>query len=92
MGIDNALVEIDNSEVPIMDGSAKDFLNILKKKQIKKLNAKRTYLKILDKIEFVDGERKISIEPNENALEVEFQLNLRIRSLEIKKNCVFSPR
>ena len=36
MGIDNALIEIDNIEVPIMDGSAKDFLEILKKKEIKK--------------------------------------------------------
>ena len=68
IGIDNAVIEIDNVEVPIMDGSAKDFLEILKKKEIKKLNAKRKYLKILDKIELVDGKREISIEPNETAL------------------------
>ena len=35
MGIDNALIEIDNDEVPIMDGSAKEFLKIIRKKEIK---------------------------------------------------------
>ena len=34
-GIDNAIIEIDNEEVPIMDGSAKDFLNCLKKTKLK---------------------------------------------------------
>ena len=87
-GIDNAVIEIDNVEVPIMDGSAKDFLEILKKKEIKKLNAKRKYLKILDKIELVDGKRKISIEPKENALEVNFQLNYKNSAIGNQKNCV----
>ena len=36
LGIDNAIIEIDNIEVPIMDGSAKDFLNVLKKVKKKK--------------------------------------------------------
>ena len=88
IGIDNAVIEIDNVEVPIMDGSAKDFLEILKKKEIKKLNAKRKYLKILDKIELVDGKRKISIEPKENALEVNFQLNYKNSAIGNQKNCV----
>ena len=42
--IDNALVEIDNQEVPIMDGSAKEFLNILQNTEIKVLNKKRKYI------------------------------------------------
>ncbi len=88
IGIDNAVIEIDNVEVPIMDGSAKDFLEILKKKEIKKLNAKRKYLKILDKIELVDGKREISIEPNESALEVNFQLNYKNNVIGNQKNCV----
>ena len=88
IGIDNAVVEIDNEEVPIMDGSAKDFLETLKKKEIKKQNAKRKYLKILDKIELVDGKRKISIEPKETALEVNFQLNYKNSVIGNQKNCV----
>ena len=88
MGIDNALIEIDNIEVPIMDGSAKEFLKIFKKKEIKKLNAKRKYLKILDIVKLVDGKRKISIEPNESAFEVDFQLNYKNRVIGNQKNCV----
>ena len=61
-GIDNAVIEIDNEEVPIMDGSSKEFLNLLGKAGSVRLEAKRKYLKILDKIELIDGKRNISIE------------------------------
>ena len=88
MGIDNALIEIDNDEVPIMDGSAKEFLKIIRKKEIKKLNAKRKYLKILDVVKLVDEKRTISIEPNENTFEVDFQLNYKNRIIGNQKNCV----
>ena len=49
-GIDNAIVEIDNEEVPIMDGSSKDFINILKKTHLTTQNKKRKYLKISKKL------------------------------------------
>ena len=86
--IDNAIVEIDNEEVPIMDGSAKDFLEILQKVELKKLNLKRKYLKILNKFDLVDGERKISIEPSEQCFEVEFQLNYKNKIIGKQKNYV----
>ncbi len=72
--IDNALIEINNEEVPIMDGSAKIFMETLQKAKIKKLNKRRKYLKVTDYFEFNDGGRKISIESN-GSLEVQFQLN-----------------
>ena len=87
-GIDNAIIEIDTSEVPIMDGSAKDFLNVFKKMKLKVLIKKRKYLKVLDKIELVDGERKISIEPDEDALEIDFQLNYVNKIIGKQKNTV----
>ena len=65
-GIDCATIEIDNEEVPIMDGSAKNFLNIFKQTRLKDLRKKRKYLKILDTVELNNGLKKISIEPNEN--------------------------
>ena len=74
-GIDNALVEINSEEIPIMDGSAKNFLDVLKKSQIKILPEKRKFLKALDKVELIDGTRNISIEPSNQSLEVQFQLN-----------------
>ena len=64
IGVDNVVVEIDKEEVPIMDGSSKDFIEILKKSGTKKLNTKRKFLKILEKVELEDNGRKISIEPN----------------------------
>ena len=84
--IDNVIIEIDNEEVPIMDGSAKDFLISLKKTPIKTLEKKRKYLKILDKVELLDGEKKISIEPNDLSLEVHFQLNYKNEIIGKQKN------
>ena len=86
--IDNAIIEIDNEEVPIMDGSAKEFLEILNKTKIKTFSKKRKYLKILDKIEFKDGERKISIEPNKSSLEVDFQLNYENKIIGKQRNTI----
>jgi UDP-3-O-[3-hydroxymyristoyl] N-acetylglucosamine deacetylase len=74
VGIDNALIEIDAQEVPIMDGSSKEFVETIKKIGVKKQNAKRKYLKILKKFELIENEKFISIEPNENSLNVDFEL------------------
>ena len=86
--IDNAVIEIDNEEVPIMDGSAIDFLNILKETEIKTLTKKRKYLKILDKVELTDGKRKISIEPNDLSFEVNFQLNYENKIIGKQSNFI----
>ena len=87
-GIDNAIIEIDNEEVPIMDGSSKDFLEILEKVTLIDQVKKRKYLKILNKIELLDGKRKISIEPNEFSLEVNFQLNYENEIIGKQKNTI----
>ena len=55
-GIDNVLIEIDNEEVPIMDGSSKDFLEVLQKTYLKEQSKKRKYLKILNKVELIRGQ------------------------------------
>ena len=73
-GIDNALIEVNASEVPIMDGSSKEFVETILKVGIKKQNAKRKYLKILKKFEFKHDEKFISIEPSKNSLNVDFEL------------------
>ena len=72
--IDNALIEINNSEVPIMDGSSKEFVETIRDVGVKSLNAKRKYLKIIKKIEFNEDGKTISIEPNADSLKVDFQL------------------
>ena len=87
-GIDNATIEIDNEEVPIMDGSSKDFLDVLKKIKIIDQPRKKKYLKIINKIELKDGKRKISIEPSESTLEVNFQLDYKNRIIGNQKNVI----
>ena len=87
-GIDNAIIEMDNEEVPIMDGSAKNFVEEINKVELIKLNKKRKYLKILNKIEFEDNKRLISISPNENSFEVGFQLNYENKIIGKQKNLV----
>ena len=86
--IDNAIIEIDNEEVPIMDGSSKDFLNILKQIRIVDQSKKRKYLKISDHVELVEGKRKISIAPNNSSLEVNFQLYYTNKIIGKQKNTV----
>ena len=86
--IDNAIIEIDNEEVPIMDGSSKDFLKLLKQIGIVDQSKKRKYLKISDHIELVEGKRKISIEPNNSSLEVNFQLDYTNKIIGKQKNTV----
>ena len=73
-GIDNALIEINAPEVPIMDGSSKEFVEAILKADVKKQNAKRKYIKILKKFEFQENEKFISIEPNNSSLNVDFEL------------------
>ena len=86
VGIDNAIVEIDNEEVPIMDGSAKDFIEILNEVEVVDLSKKRKYLKVTEKVELFDGDRKISIEPNDLAFEVDFQLNYQNKIIGKQRN------
>ena len=86
--VDNAIIEIDNEEVPIMDGSAKIFLDILSETHTKTLSKKRKYLKVIDKVELLDGERKISIEPNDSFFEVDFQLNYENEIIGKQRNII----
>ena len=87
--VDNAMIEIDSEEVPIMDGSAKDFIEAFESVGIKKLSKKRKYIKIIDKFILEDGERSISLEPADNSsFEVDFQLNYQNKIIGKQKNIV----
>ena len=86
--IDNALIEINSEEVPIMDGSAKNFIDIIKNTEVKTLPIKRKYLKVINKFEFMDGKRKISIEPNNDTFSVEFELDYQNKLIGKQKNNV----
>tara|TARA_Y100000766_G_scaffold176806_1_gene151812 strand:- start:97 stop:1017 length:921 start_codon:yes stop_codon:yes gene_type:complete len=74
LGIDNALIEIDNEEVPILDGSAKEFIEKLIISGLKQSEIPIKIIKIKKKISFNEGERSISIEPSKLSLDINFQL------------------
>ena len=73
-GIDNVLVEIDAPEVPIMDGSAFDFVMAIKSYGIQEQNYSKKFIKVLKKVEVKDGPKYISIEPLADDLIIDFEI------------------
>ena len=74
LGIDNALVEINNEEIPILDGSAKEFIEILKSCGLEKSEAPIKIIKIQKKISYNHEKKFISIEPSKLSLDINFKL------------------
>ncbi len=70
VGVDNCFIELDNIELPIMDGSSENFLELIEEAGIIEQNAPRRFLQILEKVEVGIGDRKMSIEPS-NKCEIE---------------------
>jgi len=73
-GIDNALVEIDAPEVPIMDGSAFDFVEAIRSVGTQQQNYSKKFIKVLKKVEVKDGPKYISIEPLAKDLIIDFEI------------------
>jgi len=88
LGIDNALIEIDNQEVPILDGSAKLFVEAISKIGIKNSDAPIKIVKILKKIEFVDENKSITIEPSKISLDIDFELKYKNEFIGTQQNLV----
>ena len=63
LGIDNAIVELDNLELPILDGSAQPFVDLIQKAGIRKQRRPRRYMKILREVEMREGNKFISVYP-----------------------------
>ena len=72
--IDNLLVEIDSSEVPIMDGSAKQFIQKIRKTGTKSYDTPKKFIKVLKEYKLVKDSKFISIEPYENDLKIDFEI------------------
>ena len=77
LGIDNALVEIDNEEVPILDGSAKNFIEKISSIGIEVSNSPIKIIKINKEVKFTEGERFISIKPSTLSLDIDFELKYK---------------
>jgi len=88
LGVDNALIEIDNEEVPILDGSAKEFVAKIIKTGIKSSQTPIKIIEIKKKVEFNDDERTISIEPSKLSLNIDFELKYRNSVIGTQRNKV----
>jgi len=88
LGIDNALVEIDNQEVPILDGSAKLFIEEISKAGIKNSEVPIKIIKIEKRIEFNDGKKNISIEPSKISLDIDFELKYENSLIGTQRNLI----
>ena len=74
VGLDNCFIELDNIEIPIMDGSSEVFIELIERAGIVEQNAPKHFLKVLERVEFTDGDRKMSIEPSEK-FEIECEID-----------------
>jgi len=63
LGVDNAIVEIDNLELPIVDGSALPFVKLIRQAGLRPQRARRAYAKILKPVELEEGAKKIAVYP-----------------------------
>ena len=88
LGIDNPLVELDNQEVPILDGSAKIFIEEILKAGIKNSEAPIKIIKIEKRIEFNDGKKTIFIEPSKVSLDIDFELKYENDLIGTQRNFV----
>jgi UDP-3-O-[3-hydroxymyristoyl] N-acetylglucosamine deacetylase len=79
--IDNAVIEIDGAEVPVMDGSAAPFVKLIERAGIVEQGARRRAIEVLREIAVGDGDRSLSIAPSK-CLEVSFEIDFDSRAIE----------
>jgi len=88
LGIDNALVEINNEEVPILDGSAKEFIEKIIFVGIKESDSPIKIIKINKEIKHFEGEKLISIKPSTLSLDIDFEIKYKNPIIGNQKNKV----
>ena len=88
LGIDNALIEIDNEEVPILDGSGKIFVEKIKEAGISISNNPIKVIKINQKVIFKNEQKEISIEPTKINLEIDFEIKYKNSTIGTQRNIV----
>jgi UDP-3-O-[3-hydroxymyristoyl] N-acetylglucosamine deacetylase len=64
-GIDNAIVEINSLELPILDGSSAPFINLLKQAGVRRQRARQSHLRLLHAVEVMDGSKRIAVFPHD---------------------------
>ena len=88
LGIDNAIVELDSQELPILDGSAKEFVKLIRETGVKDSDIPIKLIKINKKIEIQEGKKFISIDRSNVALEIDFEIKYESQLIGNQKNKV----
>ena len=87
-GIDNALVEVDGDELPILDGSAKHYVDAIDKSGLEISNLPIKVIKIEKEINFKDGNKFISLEPSKLSLDIDFEIKYNNSLIGEQRNLV----
>ena len=86
LGIDNAIVEIDSQEVPILDGSAKKFIELIKQSGFRYSDVPIKLIKVNKKIEINDDNKSISIDVSNVNLEIEYEIKYKNSFIQTQRN------
>ncbi len=87
-GVDNAIIEIDNEEVPILDGSAKVFISEIEKSGVKTSNTPIKVIKIEKKVSYKEDSKKISIEPTKISFDIDFEIKYENSLIGTQRNII----
>ncbi len=88
VGVDNVLIEIDSSEVPIMDGSAKKFVDSIQSVGLKFSDQPIKIIKINNQVKIEDGKKYISINKSNFTADIEFEIKYKNKLINTQKNKV----
>ena len=88
LGIDNAIIEVNNDELPILDGSAKIFIEKIKSVGIKESNIPIKIISINKKISYKEDNKFISIEPSRTNLSIDFEIKYKNSLIGTQRNLV----
>ena len=86
LGIDNLLIDLDSEELPIMDGSAKNFVESLENSGFQISDQPIRIIKINKKVTYSQGEKFITFEPNKISLEIDFEIKYKQCSILNQRN------
>ncbi len=88
LGIDNAIVELDSQEVPILDGSAKKFVELIKEAGVEISDVPIKLIKVEKSIELKEGEKFISINKSNVTLDIDFEIKYENPLIKTQRNKV----
>ena len=88
LGIDNAIVEINSQEVPIMDGSAKKFVELIVEAGIETSEVPIKIIKVEQQIKIIEGDKTISINKSNVSLDIDFEIKYQNQFIKSQRNKV----